>query len=85
MTVERAVRHAVVVAPATGRAPGTYQRGHGLTMANLGRSVAGQYRHEEAVGLWAKALDFMGGVVSDRNRQRSGKSRRLRPATAGAA
>ncbi|MEU6300760.1 tetratricopeptide repeat protein [Streptomyces erythrochromogenes] len=52
-----------------GRAPGTYQRGHGLTMANLGRSVAGQYRHEEAVGLWAKSLNFMGGVVSDRNRQ----------------
>ncbi|MFK0017639.1 hypothetical protein [Streptomyces sp. NPDC091027] len=52
-----------------GRALGTYQRGHGLAMANLGRSAAGQYRHEEAVGLWAKALDFMGGVVSDRNRQ----------------
>ncbi|MFJ3861797.1 tetratricopeptide repeat protein [Streptomyces sp. NPDC090085] len=32
-----------------GRAPGTYQRGHGLTMANLGRSAAGQHRHEEAV------------------------------------
>ncbi|MFD5411150.1 tetratricopeptide repeat protein [Streptomyces nojiriensis] len=52
-----------------GRTPSTYQLKHGLTMANLGKSVAGQYRHEEAVGLWARSLDFMGGVVSDRNRQ----------------
>ncbi|MEU6215309.1 hypothetical protein ABZ891_36100 [Streptomyces sp. NPDC047023] len=52
-----------------GRAPGTYQRGHGLTMANLGRSAAGQHRHDEAVRPWAKSPDFMGGVVSDRNRQ----------------
>ncbi|MFD8417635.1 tetratricopeptide repeat protein [Streptomyces sp. NPDC059650] len=52
-----------------GRTPGTYQLKHGLTTANLGRSVAGQHRYEEAVGLWAKSLDFMAGVVSDRNRQ----------------
>ncbi|MGO4458953.1 tetratricopeptide repeat protein [Streptomyces sp. M-16] len=55
-------------APA-GRTPGTYQLKHGLTLADLGRSVAGQHRHEEAVGLWSRSLDFMGGVVSDRNRQ----------------
>ncbi|MFF3015477.1 tetratricopeptide repeat protein [Streptomyces sp. NPDC057939] len=53
----------------TGRTPGIYQLKHGLTMTNLGRSLAGQHRHEEAVGLWARSLDFMGGVVSDRNRQ----------------
>ncbi|AQT75022.1 tetratricopeptide repeat protein [Streptomyces sp. fd1-xmd] len=52
-----------------GRTPGTYQLKHGLTMATLGTSVAAQHRHEEAVGLWARSLDFMGGVVSDRNRQ----------------
>ncbi|MCB5165679.1 tetratricopeptide repeat protein [Streptomyces bambusae] len=52
-----------------GRAPGTYQLKHGLTMANLGKAVAGQHRHEEAVGLLTRALDFMGGAVSDRNRQ----------------
>ncbi|MFE2554376.1 tetratricopeptide repeat protein, partial [Streptomyces sp. NPDC059355] len=52
-----------------GRIPGTYLLKHGLTMANLGRSVAGQHRHEEAVGLWARSLDLMSGVVSDRNRQ----------------
>ncbi|MCX2180838.1 tetratricopeptide repeat protein [Streptomyces sp. SKN60] len=52
-----------------GRAPGTYQRVHGLTMVNLGSSVAAQHRHEEAVGLWNRAIDFMEGVVSDRNRQ----------------
>ncbi|MEV7616154.1 tetratricopeptide repeat protein [Streptomyces sp. NPDC089799] len=52
-----------------GRTPGTYQLKHGLTMATLGTAVAAQHRHEEAVGLWARSLDFMGGVVSDRNRQ----------------
>ncbi|MEV7415175.1 tetratricopeptide repeat protein [Streptomyces sp. NPDC089919] len=52
-----------------GRTPDTYQLKHGLTMADLGRSVAGQHRYEEAVGLWAKALDFMGGAASDRNRK----------------
>ncbi|MFE9565897.1 hypothetical protein ACFYM0_32850 [Streptomyces sp. NPDC006487] len=51
------------------RAPGTYQRVHGLTMMNLGKAVAAQHRHEEAVGLWTRSLDFMDGVVSDRNRQ----------------
>ncbi|MFB7360233.1 tetratricopeptide repeat protein [Streptomyces gardneri] len=51
------------------RTPGTYQRVHGLTMVNLGKSVAAQHRHEEAVGLWSRSLDFMDGVVSDRNRQ----------------
>ncbi|MFD4370060.1 tetratricopeptide repeat protein [Streptomyces sp. NPDC058486] len=53
----------------TDRTPDTYQRVHGLTMVNLGRSVAAQHRHEEAVGLWSRSLDFMDGVVSDRNRQ----------------
>ncbi|WP_405428597.1 tetratricopeptide repeat protein [Streptomyces erythrochromogenes] len=52
-----------------GRTPGTYQLKHGLTMATLGTAVAAQHRHEEAVGLWARSLDFMGGVVSDRNRR----------------
>ncbi|MEU9030882.1 tetratricopeptide repeat protein [Streptomyces sp. NPDC048383] len=52
-----------------GRLPGTYQLKHGLTLTDLGRSVAGQHRYEEAVGLWYRSLDFMGGVVSDRNRQ----------------
>ncbi|MBZ9593526.1 tetratricopeptide repeat protein [Streptomyces erythrochromogenes] len=52
-----------------GRTPGTYQLKHGLTLAHLARSVAGQHRHEEAVGLWARSMDFMGGVVSDRNRR----------------
>ncbi|MFG2710638.1 hypothetical protein ACGFX2_08730 [Streptomyces goshikiensis] len=49
--------------------PGTYQRVHGLTMVNLGKSVAAQHRHEEAVALWARSLDFMDGVASDRNRK----------------
>ncbi|GHB84639.1 Tat pathway signal protein [Streptomyces cirratus] len=51
------------------RAPGTYQRVHGLTMVNLGKSVAAQHRHEEAVALWNRSLDFMDGVASDRNRK----------------
>ncbi|MET8298508.1 tetratricopeptide repeat protein [Streptomyces sp. NPDC005180] len=51
-----------------GRTPGTYQRGHGLTMINLGKSVAAQHRYEEAVGLWNRSLDVMDGVVSDRGR-----------------
>ncbi|MFE3559409.1 tetratricopeptide repeat protein [Streptomyces sp. NPDC059193] len=51
------------------RTPGTYQRGHALTMVNLGKSVAAQHRHEEAVGLWNRSLDFMDGVVSDRGRK----------------
>ena len=52
-----------------GRVPGTYQRVHGLTMVNLGKSVAAQHRHEEAVALWNRSLDFMDGVTSDRNRK----------------
>lgn len=52
-----------------GRVPGTYQRVHGLTMVNLGKSVAAQHRHEEAVALWSRSLDFMDGVTSDRNRK----------------
>ncbi|MGX2995419.1 tetratricopeptide repeat protein [Streptomyces sp. JNUCC 64] len=51
-----------------GRTPGTYQRVHGLTMVNLGKAVAAQHRHEEAVGLWNRSLDFMDGVLSDRGR-----------------
>ncbi|MEU9719280.1 tetratricopeptide repeat protein [Streptomyces sp. NPDC047976] len=61
---ERHYRQALV-----GRTPGTYQRGHGLTMINLGKCVAAQRRHEEAVGLWNRSLDFMDGVVSHRSRQ----------------
>ncbi|WP_330335456.1 tetratricopeptide repeat protein (plasmid) [Streptomyces sp. NBC_00536] len=52
-----------------GRVPGTYQRVHGLTLVNLGKSVAAQHRHEEAVALWNRSLDFMDGVVSDRSRK----------------
>ncbi|MFJ3883432.1 tetratricopeptide repeat protein, partial [Streptomyces sp. NPDC090077] len=52
-----------------GRTPGTYQLKHGLTLATLGTAVAAQHRHEEAVGLWTRSLNFMGGVISDRNRQ----------------
>lgn len=52
-----------------GRAPGTYQRTHGLTMVNLGRSIAAQHRYEEAVALWTRSLDFMDGVMSDRSRK----------------
>ncbi|MFD9536296.1 tetratricopeptide repeat protein [Streptomyces sp. NPDC060010] len=52
-----------------GRAPSTYQRVHGLTLVNLGKSVAAQHRHEEAVALWSRSLDFMDGVTSDRNRK----------------
>ncbi|MFE5538108.1 tetratricopeptide repeat protein [Streptomyces sp. NPDC056492] len=52
-----------------GRVPGTYQRVHGLTMVNLGKSVAAQHRHEEAVVLWSRSLDFMDGVASDRSRK----------------
>ncbi|MFD9520863.1 tetratricopeptide repeat protein [Streptomyces sp. NPDC059979] len=52
-----------------GRVPGTYQRVHGLTMVNLGKSVAAQHRHEEAVALWSRSHDFMDGVTSDRNRK----------------
>ncbi|MDH6121775.1 hypothetical protein ABH930_002946 [Kitasatospora sp. GAS204A] len=51
------------------RTPETYQRVHGLTMANLAKSVAAQRRHDEALGLWHRSLDFMGGVASDRNRK----------------
>lgn len=61
---ERHYRTAMVA-----RTPGTYQRGHALTMVNLGKSVAAQHRHEEAVGLWNRSLDFMDGVVSDRSRK----------------
>ncbi|MFD9410108.1 tetratricopeptide repeat protein [Streptomyces sp. NPDC059989] len=61
---ERHYRTAMVA-----RTPGTYQRGHALTMVNLGKSVAAQHRHEEAVGLWSRSLDFMDGVVSDRSRK----------------
>ncbi|MFE9743114.1 tetratricopeptide repeat protein [Streptomyces sp. NPDC006477] len=49
------------------RTPGTYQRGHALTMVNLGKSVAAQRRHEEAIGLWNRSLDFMDGMASDRS------------------
>lgn len=51
-----------------GRAPHTYQRGHGLTLANLGKSVAAQNRFEEAVALWGRSLTMMDGVVSERGR-----------------
>ncbi|GAA1230751.1 hypothetical protein GCM10009665_21430 [Kitasatospora nipponensis] len=51
------------------RTPETYQRVHGLTMANLAKSVAAQRRHDEALELWSRSLDFMGGVASDRNRK----------------
>ncbi|MEU8433847.1 tetratricopeptide repeat protein [Streptomyces sp. NPDC029216] len=61
---ERHYRRALV-----GRTPGTYQLKHGLTLVNLGKAVAAQHRHEEAVGLWCRSLDFMNGVVSDRNRK----------------
>lgn len=54
--------------------------GHGLTPVNLGRSVAAQHRHEEAVALWSRSLDFMDGVTSDRNRK---EIRSIRSATAG--
>lgn len=63
-----------------GRVPGTYQRVHGLTLVNLGRSVAAQHRHEEAVALWSRSLDFMDGVSSDRNRK---ELRSIRSAAAG--
>ncbi|MER7540709.1 tetratricopeptide repeat protein [Streptomyces sp. NPDC097704] len=72
---ERHYRTALV-----GRTPGTYQRVHGLTLVNLGKAVAAQHRHEEAVGLWNRSLDFMGGVVSDRNRQ---QIKSIRAVTAG--
>ncbi|ROR37880.1 tetratricopeptide repeat protein [Kitasatospora cineracea] len=48
------------------RVPGTYRRGRALTLANLAKTVAAQHRHEEAVTLWAQALDLMEGVASDR-------------------
>ncbi|TWF98993.1 hypothetical protein FHX73_112825 [Kitasatospora viridis] len=51
------------------RVPETYQRVHALTMANLAKSVAAQRRHEEALSLWNRSLDFMAGVASDRNRK----------------
>jgi tetratricopeptide (TPR) repeat protein len=51
-----------------GRAPHTYQRGHGLTLVNLGKSVAAQNRYEEAVALWRESLTMMDGVVSERGR-----------------
>ncbi|MFJ2787433.1 MULTISPECIES: hypothetical protein [unclassified Streptomyces] len=43
-------------------------------------SVAAQHRHEEAVALWSRSLDFMDGVTSDRNRK---EIRSIRSATAG--
>lgn len=52
-----------------GRAPGAYQRGHAFTLVNLGRAVAAQHRHEEAVHLWGRALDALDGVLSHRGRQ----------------
>ncbi|WP_282697179.1 hypothetical protein [Streptomyces sp. CC208A] len=56
-------------AASANRTPDTYQRVHGLTMANLGETVAAQHRHEEAAGLRSRSLDFMDGVVSHRNRR----------------
>ncbi|MFD3808771.1 hypothetical protein ACFWTC_35610 [Streptomyces sp. NPDC058619] len=53
---------------------------HGLTMVNLGRSVAAQHRHAEAVALWTRSLDFMDGATSDRNRK---EMRSIQSATAG--
>ncbi|MFE1415567.1 tetratricopeptide repeat protein [Streptomyces sp. NPDC058746] len=67
---ERHYRAAMVA-----RTPGTYQRGHALTMVNLGKSIAAQRRHEEAVGLWSRSLDFMDGVASDRSRKEVGSIR----------
>ena len=52
-----------------GRTPDTYQRVHGLTLANVAKAVAAQHRHEEAVSLWNRSLDFMDGVASERNRK----------------
>ncbi|MEU6935012.1 tetratricopeptide repeat protein [Streptomyces sp. NPDC046374] len=52
-----------------GRAPDSYQRGHALTMVNLGKSVAAQRRHEEAVRLWHRCIDVMDGLNSDRTKQ----------------
>ncbi|WP_406402014.1 tetratricopeptide repeat protein [Streptomyces uncialis] len=63
-----------------GRAPGRYQRGHGLTLINLGRSVAAQHRYEESVTLWGRALDVMDGVISHRGRQ---EIKTIRSAAAG--
>ncbi|MER8103006.1 tetratricopeptide repeat protein [Kitasatospora sp. NPDC094016] len=51
------------------RAPSTYQRVRGLTLANLAKSVAAQHRQEEAVILWNECLDLMDGVASDRNKK----------------
>ncbi|MFD7546765.1 tetratricopeptide repeat protein [Streptomyces sp. NPDC059578] len=64
VAAERQYRRALA-----GRTPDTYQRVHGLTMVNLGKSVAAQHRYEEAVSLWNRSLGFMDGVISDRNRQ----------------
>ncbi len=49
------------------RAPGTYHRLRGLTLANIAKSVAAQLRHEEAVSLWSQSVDLMDGVASQRN------------------
>ncbi|WP_406346281.1 tetratricopeptide repeat protein [Streptomyces sp. NBC_01547] len=51
------------------RTPGTYQRGHALTMVLLGKSVAAQHRYEEAIGLWNRSLDYLGDVASGRGRK----------------
>ncbi|MFG2820175.1 tetratricopeptide repeat protein [Kitasatospora sp. NPDC048365] len=50
-----------------GRDPEAYRRIHALTLGNLAFAVAAQRRHDEAVVLWGRSLDFMDGVTSDRH------------------
>jgi len=61
---ERHCRRALV-----DRTPDACRLKRGLTLANLGGSVAAQRRHEEAVELWDRALGLMDGAVSGRNRE----------------
>ncbi|MFE2727142.1 tetratricopeptide repeat protein [Kitasatospora sp. NPDC059327] len=50
----------------TERTETVYRRGRALTFANLGRAVAAQNRHEEAVQLLGRSVDLMDCLASHR-------------------
>ncbi|MGI9002729.1 MAG: hypothetical protein ACR2GH_13855 [Pseudonocardia sp.] len=49
--------------------PEKSRRVHGLTLADLGKSLAAQARAEEAVNAWSQALDLTDGMASNRTRK----------------
>ncbi|MFE7531251.1 tetratricopeptide repeat protein [Kitasatospora sp. NPDC057542] len=63
----------------TERTETAYRRSRALTLANIGRAVAAQNRHEEAVDLLNRSVDLMDGVDSHRAHR---ELDRLRPVLA---